>query len=52
MGELHKNKECIHCEKLFDCKGKPRKVDLCLHFTERKQEDGRSQMDKDVHKHF
>ena len=35
-----KDKECIHCEKFFDCEGKPAKVKACLNFTERKDEDG------------
>lgn len=33
--KLHKNKECIHCEKFFECKGKPKEVDVCLQFKER-----------------
>lgn len=38
--KLVKNRDCIHCEKIFDCKGKPREVKLCVNFVERKK-DGR-----------
>lgn len=31
-----KDKECLHCEKLFDCAGKE-KGKLCLQYKERKQ---------------
>ena len=41
MGELKKDKECIHCEHFFDCAGKPKEVKLCLNFKERKDENGR-----------
>lgn len=37
---LKKGKECIHCEKFFDCPGKPKNVERCLNFKERKDEDG------------
>ena len=37
MGELKKDKECIHCEHFFDCAGKPKEVKLCLNFKERKE---------------
>ena len=37
---LKKDRECIHCEKFFDCPGKPEKVKLCVNFVERKDEDG------------
>lgn len=30
-----KDKECIRCEKFFECKGKE-KDKVCLHFKERK----------------
>jgi hypothetical protein len=36
-----KDKECIKCEKFFDCKGKPKGVKQCLNFEERKQRNGR-----------
>ena len=36
-----KDKECIHCEKFFECDGKPAKVKLCVNFVGRKEEDGR-----------
>lgn len=41
MAEVLKDKECIKCEKFFDCKGKPKKVKQCLNFTERKNDNGR-----------
>lgn len=34
---LKKDKECVYCEKLFDCKGRPRHIDKCLNFRERKK---------------
>ena len=40
MSELKKDKECLHCEKFFDCKGKPKDVELCLNFKERKKDNG------------
>lgn len=40
---LKKTRECLHCEHLFKCKGKPLNVDKCLNFEERKKEDGRTQ---------
>ena len=41
MAKMVKDKECINCEKFFDCKGKPEGVKNCLNFTERKKDDGR-----------
>ena len=38
--KLVKNIDCVHCEKIFDCEGKPREVKLCVNFVERK-ENGR-----------
>ena len=38
--EPAKTKECIRCAKFFDCKGKPKGVDRCVNFVERKN-DGR-----------
>ena len=35
-----KDRECIKCEKFFDCEGKPKGVDKCLYFTERKKDNG------------
>ena len=35
--KLVKDKECLQCEKFFDCKGKPKEVDECLNFEERKK---------------
>lgn len=40
MGELKKDKECLHCEHFFDCKGKPEHVERCLNFKERKKDNG------------
>lgn len=37
MEELKKDKECLHCEKFFDCNGKPKEVKGCLNFEERKK---------------
>ena len=34
--KLKKDKECIHCEKFFDCPGKPENVKLCVNFKEGK----------------
>lgn len=34
--QLKKDRECLHCEKFFDCKGKPPDVDSCLNLVERK----------------
>ena len=38
MEKLIKDKECLHCEKFFDCKGKPKEIKECLQFEERKRE--------------
>lgn len=35
MSELTKDKECIKCEKVFDCKGKPKGI-ACVNFEKRK----------------
>jgi hypothetical protein len=40
MEKLLKDKECLHCEKFFDCKGKPKDVKECLNFKERKDLKG------------
>ena len=37
--KLTKNRECIQCEKFFECKGKPQDVVRCLNFTERKKKE-------------
>lgn len=29
-GENKKDKECIHCERFFDCEGKPENVENCI----------------------
>jgi len=39
MEELKKDRECLHCEKFFECAGKPKEVDQCLMFEERKDKD-------------
>lgn len=44
MDKLVKDKECIRCSKMFDCKGKP-KGTLCVNLEERRYSDGRK---KDV----
>lgn len=43
-----KTKECIKCEKIFDCAGKE-KDKPCLHFKERKgsENNGKVQKQKD-----
>lgn len=40
--KLTKTRECIHCEKFFDCNGKPKEVARCVNFVERKKQDGRA----------
>lgn len=37
---LKKDKECIRCERFFDCDGKPVGTHECIRFKERKSEDG------------
>lgn len=46
-----KTKECIHCEKFFECEGKE-KDKPCLHYKERKKvtDDVRSKMDKNYNR--
>lgn len=39
--------ECIHCNKFFDCKHKGEVVP-CINFEERKEENGRCKVDKDI----
>jgi hypothetical protein len=51
MSELVKDRGCIHCEKFFECKGKPRGA-LCVNFEERKDDDGRRKVDKDNNGYF
>lgn len=45
---LKKDRNCLRCEKFFDCPGKPEDVKDCLNLIERKREDER--MDKTVPK--
>jgi hypothetical protein len=41
MGEeLKKDRECLHCVKFFECNGKPKEVQQCINFQERKQDNG------------
>ena len=35
-----KDKSCVRCEHIFNCKGKPEGVFLCLNFKERKLNNG------------
>lgn len=35
-GKLIKNQECVSCKKMFECKGKPRSVERCINYEERK----------------
>jgi hypothetical protein len=37
---VHKDRECIHCKRFFNCTGKPIGVKACLFFEERKKKDG------------
>lgn len=37
---MKKDKECLHCMRLFNCTGKPRDVERCLYFKERKKKNG------------
>lgn len=38
--ETKKDKECLHCEHFFDCKGKPKEVKQCINFKEREDKNG------------
>ena len=38
---LIKDKECIHCNKFFDCMGKPKGTRDCVNYEERKKDNGR-----------
>jgi hypothetical protein len=33
-----KDRECIRCEYIFDCEGKPQEVKRCIKFKERKDD--------------
>lgn len=33
--------ECMSCEHLIGCKGKPKDVDRCVNYEERKRDDAR-----------
>lgn len=36
MGDvLKKDRECLRCERFFECKGKPEGVKRCIKFVER-----------------
>lgn len=36
-----KDRECVRCEYIFDCQGKPQEVKQCIRFKERKDSNGR-----------
>ena len=36
-----KDRDCVRCEYIFDCQGKPHGVKLCIRFKERKDGYGR-----------
>ena len=36
--DLVKDKECINCNRLFDCKGKMRGVTHCINFEQYKED--------------
>ena len=38
---LKKDKSCLHCKHIFDCKGKEKKRGSCLFYEERKRNNGR-----------
>jgi hypothetical protein len=38
MSKLIKDRECIHCDKFFECKGKPPNI-KCINFTPRKDKN-------------
>ena len=35
--ETKKDIECLHCEHFFDCNGKPKEVQRCINYKERKK---------------
>lgn len=37
MEDLKKDRECLHCNKFFDCEGKPPDIENCLQFEEREE---------------
>ena len=41
---IKKDKSCLHCKHIFDCKGKEKRVSSCLMFEERKK-NGRDKVD-------
>ncbi len=48
MSDLIKDKDCIECERLFRCPGKPQEVEFCLHFLGRgKDNDSKRLFDAD-----
>ena len=36
--KLIKNQECVSCRNLFNCKGKPRGIEACLNYSERRKD--------------
>ena len=39
-----KDRECIKCERFFECEGKAKEVKRCLNFKERKQKNSRQEV--------
>lgn len=39
MSEYKKDRECLHCTKLFKCKGKPKDNKSCVSYEERKKDE-------------
>ena len=35
--QIIKDKDCISCDKFFDCDGKPRRVERCVNKVERRK---------------
>lgn len=46
--QLKKCRKCISCQFMFDCQG-VENPDMCIRYYERKNQNERSQMDKDRH---
>lgn len=38
--KLKKDRNCLHCERFFECSGKPDTVKNCLNFKEREKKEG------------
>lgn len=37
--KIAKSRECIGCKHFFECKGKPKKIERCVNFEERKKNE-------------